>query len=286
MRLISIVTPCYNEAENVKNLYYQVKSITDNFPQYKFEHIFIDNASTDDTVKILKTLPVKIIVNARNFGHIRSPFYGITQARGDAVITLAADLQEPPALIRNFIEHWQKGYKIIVGIKPQSQEFWLLAKLRRLYYFLLANIAETPVVKNFTGFGLYDKAVVDELRQRDDNYPYFRGLIAELGYEVKTIAYIQPQREHGKSKNNFLTLFDMAMLGLTSQSKIPIRSAMFFSLFVFLFGLIKLNIYIMLLGIQFMFIGVLGEYVIAIHRQVFKRPLVIEKERINFEEIK
>jgi glycosyltransferase involved in cell wall biosynthesis len=278
-------------------------------PQYRFEHIYIDNASTDGTVPILRCLAatdsrVKVILNARNFGHIRSPFHGILQARGDAVISMASDLQDPPRLIKEFIRKWEEGFKVVMGVKTHSKETWLLFRLRRLYYRVLGRLSEVRLVENFTGFGLYDRQVVEILRRIDDPYPYFRGLIADIGFEAAKIEFVQPARKRGITKNNLYTLYDMAMVGLTNNTKIPLRlattvgfltSAISFltGLFYFVYkliywqsfsaGLAPLVVGLFFFGgIQLFFLGIVAEYVGAIYTQVLHRPLVIEKERINF----
>jgi glycosyltransferase involved in cell wall biosynthesis len=308
MKLISVVTACYNEEENIRDVYEQVKAVFAKLPQYAYEHLFIDNCSTDNTVHILKDIAakdnnVKIIVNSRNFGHIRSPSYALLQAKGDAVISIVADLQDPPELISEFIKKWEEGYKIVIGVKAKSEENSLLFFLRKAYYKFITKIAETPLIRDFTGFGLYDKKVMEIIRKIDDPYPYFRGLISEIGFEIARIPYKQPARKHGATKNNFYTLFDMAMLGVTGHSKIPIRimtiSGFLLSIISLLLSLVFLFLKLIfwnsfslgtapiLIGlfffssIQLFFIGLLGEYISAIHTQTLKRPLVIEKERIN-----
>ena len=309
MTLISIVTPCYNEEDNVEEVYRQVKAIFDDLPEYSYEHIFIDNASTDRTVAILKRLAgedrnIKIIVNSRNFGHIRSPYHALLQSRGDAAIFLVADLQDPPGLIKLFLEKWREGFKIVLGVKTQSKETPAIFLVRKLYYELVSRLSEVELTKNNTGFGLYDRQIVEILRRIDDPYPYFRGLISDIGFESAKVEYIQPARARGITKNNFYTLYDIAMLGITNHSKVPLRlSAMlgFFmsglSLLVALGYLIakllfwnffSLGMAPIIIGIfffssvQLFFIGIIGEYIGSIHTQVLKRPLVIEKERINF----
>ena len=311
MKLISIVTPCFNEEQNVENLYQQVKVLFDALPQYKYEHLFIDNSSTDKTVEILKKIAsidsnIKIIVNIRNFGHIRSPYYGILQANGDAVILLVADLQDPPYLITGFLEKWEEGFKIVIGTKYKSKENQILFFIRKIFYNTISGISETEQVKNFTGFGLYDKTFVSILRTIDEPYPYFRGLITELGFERTEIPYIQPKREKGKTKNNFYTLYDIAMLGFINYSKLPLRLASFIGFAVSLLSfLIAMGYFVAKLifwstfsigvaplviglfffgGVQLFFLGIIGEYIGAIFTQVKKRPLVVEKERINFDE--
>lgn len=309
MRLISVVTPCYNEEENVEELYNQVKQIFGGLKDYSYEHIFIDNASADNTLAVLKRIAssdknVKIIVNARNFGHIRSPYYGLLQAGGDAAISLSADLEEPPQLIRDFIKKWEEGYKIVVGIKKGSREPLPVFLVRRLYYVLINRLSETELLKDFNGFGLYDKTVIAVLRQINDPYPYFRGLICDIGFDKAQIEYIQSEREKGRTKNNFYTLYDMGMLGITSYSKIPLRlatglgficsllstlTAFIYLVYKLLFwdtfsvGIAPLVIgFFFLFSVLLFFIGILGEYIGSIHTQVLRRPLVIEKERINF----
>lgn len=307
---ISVVTPTFNEQDNVTAVYEQVKIVFASLPQYDYEHIFIDNASTDETVKILKNIAqedkrVKIIVNARNFGQVRSPYYGYLQAGGNAVISMAADLQDPPELIKKFIEQWEAGYEVVVGVKSNSEEKGLIKLARQLYYALLKMVAEGDQIKNFNGYALYDKTFIDVLRQFDDPYPYLRGMINEIGLRHVEIEYVQPERKKGKSKNNFFSLYDIAMLGFVNSSKIPLRLASFigFGMSVISFmialvylvlklifwqyfgwGLAPLVVGLFFLGsIQLFFVGILGEYIGAIYTQVKHRPMVIEKERVNFE---
>ena len=309
-KLISVMMPCYNEAENVEQAYREVRRIFENLPQYEYEHIFIDNASTDQTVDILKRLAaedrrLKIIVNTRNFGHIRSPFHGIMQASGAAVICLASDLQEPPSLIPEFLEWWEQGFKMVRGVKSQSEESALMFAIRKMYYNFVNRVSDIKLLKNSTGFGLYDRCVIEELRKIDDPYPYFRGLVSDIGFPSHEIEYTQPMRKRGISKNNFYTLYDIAMLGITNHSKVPLRLAtmlgfaMAIASFLiamgylvaklifwdqFSLGTAPLIIGLFFLGsVQLFFIGIIGEYIGAIYTQVQKRPLVVEKERINFD---
>lgn len=309
MKLISVVTPCFNEEENIAAIYRKVKEIFAGLKDYHYEHIFIDNASKDVTVAILKELAgndknVKIIVNTRNFGHIRSPFYGLLQAGGDAVISIAADLQDPPELIKEFIQKWEEGFKVVVGVKKQSQEFPLVFAVRKFFYNLICRLSEIQLIPNFMGFGLYDKKIIEILRTIDDPYPYFRGLISDIGYEAARVEYIQPRRKRGSTKNNLYALYDMAMLGITNHSKIPLRLAAMLGFAVafgsilialgyltyklvfwnsFNIGMAPLVIGLFFFSaVQLFFIGIIGEYIGSIHTQVLKRPLVIEKERINF----
>ena len=303
---ISVVTACYNEEENVEECHRQIKEQLDGFPQYDFEHIFIDNASKDNTVAILRKMAetdksVKVIVNSKNFGHIRSPFYGMLQAHGDAVILTVADLQDPAPMITEFIKKWEDGNKVV---KNKSAENPLMFGVRKLFYTLIAKSASIEHISNFTGFGLYDQSFIETLRQVDDPYPYFRGLVAELAPGYCKIPYNQPARLNGKTKNNFYTLYDMAMLGFVNYSKLPLRFACFIgfgvaviSLLVglgyliyklcywdnFSVGMAPLVIGLFFFSsVQLFFIGIIGEYIGAIYTQVRKRPLVIEKERINF----
>jgi len=310
MKLISIVTPCYNEEENVEHLHAQIVQVMSELPGYEFEHIYIDNASTDGTVPILRRLAatdsrVKVILNARNFGHIRSPFHGILQARGDAVICMASDLQEPPILIKEFVRKWEEGYKAVMGVKTRSEETRLFFMLRKLYYRVLGKLSDVPLVENFTGFALYDHEVVQIMRKIDDPYPYIRGLISDIGFEAAKVEFLQPTRKRGITHNNLYTLYDMAMLGLVYNTRKPLRlatvlgfltAAMSFlaGLFYFVYkliywqsfsaGLAPLVVGLFFFGgIQLLFLGIIGEYIGAIYTQVLHRPLVIEKERINFD---
>ena len=309
-KLISIVTPCYNEEDNIEELHTQIVQIMSGFPHYDFEHIYIDNASTDRTIPILRQLAakdkrVKVILNTRNFGHIRSPFHGLLQARGDAVVYMVSDLQDPPALIKDFLDNWEAGNKIVIGIKKRSEESKLFFLLRSMYYRILSKVSEVPLFVDFTGFGLYDQKIIEILRKIDDPYPYLRGLIADISCDVVKINYLQPARKRGITKNNFFSLFDMAMLGFTNNTKVPLRVSIFLgsiiatiSFFVGLFylffklfnwqdfslGLAPLVVGMFFLGgVQLLFLGILGEYIGAIYTQVLHRPKVIEKERINFD---
>ena len=309
MPLINIISPCYNEENNVESLYRQVREVFAQLPAYDYEHIFIDNSSKDKTVEILKRMAkhdkrLKIIVNTRNFGHIRSPYYGLLQARGDAVICLASDLQDPPALIKDFIHKWEEGYKIVLGVKTKSRESSIMFLIRKLYYDLINRLSDVELIKNATGFGLYDRQVIDILKEINDPYPYARGLISELGFDIAKIEYTQQARKRGITKNNFYTLYDLAMLGITNHSKIPLRLAammgfilsgisLLIAIAYFIAKLLLWNTFTMgiapiVIGlfffssVQLFFIGIIGEYIGSIHTQVLKRPLVIEKERINF----
>ena len=308
-KLISIVTPCYNEEDNIDELCQRIANVLEMLP-YDYEHIFIDNCSTDQTVrkikeKAAKDKRIKLIVNARNFGHIRSPFHAILQSNGDACVLLASDLQDPPEMIAEFINKWEQGYKTVLAVKPESEESSIMFGLRKAYYRLITRISEVPLVQNATGSGLFDRSVVEILRNIQDPYPYFRGLLCEIGFPIALVPFKQPRRKRGITKNNFYTLYDNAMLGITNHSKVPLRlMAMsgfllaFLSLIVALFFFVAKLLYWdsfqlgtapILIGIFFFgaiqafFIGVLGEYIGSIHTQVRNMPLVVEMERVNFE---
>lgn len=307
-KLLSIVTPCYNEEDNIEELCLRISEVMKDAP-YDYEHIFIDNSSTDSTVQKIKAKAaddkrIKLIVNVRNFGHIRSPYYGILQSTGDACVLIASDLQDPPEMIPEFIKKWEQGYKTVLAVKPESEESSIMFGLRKIYYRLIARISEVPLVKNATGAGLFDRAVIEILRSIQDPYPYFRGLLCEIGFPIATVPFKQPRRQRGITKNNFYTLYDIGMLGITNHSKMPLRlMAMSGFLLAFLSALVAL-FYVaaklifwnsfqvgttpILIGvfffgaIQAFFIGVLGEYIGSIHTQVRNMPLVIELERVNF----
>ncbi len=311
MKRISIMTPCYNEESNVRNLYDAVKAVFDELGEgYEYEHLFIDNASTDRTVAILKEIGtgdprVKLIVNTRNFGSIRSPHHALLQATGDAVVFLVADLQDPPAMILDFVRKWEEGFKIVIGVKSQSEESAAMFAVRKAYYNIVTRLSEVELIKNFMGFGLYDREVIETIRQFGDTYPYFRGLVSETGYPIHRIEYTQSRRKRGITSNNFYSLYDFAMLGITNHSKVPLRLATLLgfatscvSLLValgyfvakllfwnfFTLGTAPLIIGMFFFGsVQLFFIGIIGEYIGAIHTQVMKRPLVVEKERFNFD---
>lgn len=308
-KLISIVTPCYNEEENIDELHQRIAAVMTTLP-YDYEHICIDNASTDSTVKKIKDIAardkrVKLIVNARNFGHIKSPYYGILQSRGDACILIASDLQDPPEMIAEFVNKWEEGFKTVLAVKPESEESTLMFFIRKIYYKLISNISEVPLIKNATGAGLFDRSIVDILRKIDDPYPYFRGLLCEIGFPIATVPFRQPRRQRGISSNNFYTLYDMAMLGITNHSKVPLRLMALGGFLLSILSLLtaigfliakvlfwdsfQLGIAPVLIGIFFFgavqafFIGMLGEYIGSIHTKIRNMPLVIESERINFD---
>ncbi|TAK92717.1 MAG: glycosyltransferase, partial [Verrucomicrobia bacterium] len=272
-------------------------------------YVFIDNNSTDQTQKLLREYAaadqrIKLIFNLRNFGHLHSPYHGLLQTQGDATLLLTADLQDPPELIPRFIAKWEEGFKITLGVKNESEESPLFFFLRKTYYELVSRLSQVELLKNVTGFGLYDRQVIEQLRQLNDPDPYLRGIICELGFPIAQIPFVQPVRKRGITKNNFYTLYDTAMLGVTGFSKIPLRLATMVGFASSLLSLVCAVVYFvykllfwerftvgaapMVIGlfffasVQLFFIGVLGEYIGAIHTQVRKRPLVVEKERVNF----
>lgn len=312
MKKISIVIPTYNEIDNITLLVSELTGILEKeLSNYNYEIIVIDNYSTDgtrDEIRKLCTLNknVKGILNAKNFGQLNSPFYGMTQITSDAVILMCADFQDPPRMILDFVKEWENGYKIVIGIKNKSKESKFMYLIRTMYYKMIDKMANIKHIEHFTGFGLYDKKFIEVLRKLDDPTPYLRGIVAELGFTRKEISYEQPQRKFGKTKNNFFSLYDVGMLGITSYTKIILRLATFIGFFVGVISLLLSIVYLVLkliywnsfpagtapiligmffLGsLQLFFIGILGEYIMNINTKVLKRPLVVEEERINFDE--
>jgi glycosyltransferase involved in cell wall biosynthesis len=293
MLLISVMTPCFNEEGNVREMYEAVKAVFSNLPQYRYEHIFIDNGSKDRTAIILRELAttdknVKVILNARNFGHVRSGYYALLQSHGDAVIAIACDFQDPPELIPEFLRRWEAGSKVVLGVKESADESGLFYALRDRYYRMLARIADIELVR----------------RTIDDPYPYFRGLIAEIGHEPSLVPFRQPVRKRGISSQNFYTLYDLAFLGIVNHSKVPLRMATMtgFALAIlslltafgylaakllfwnqFSLGIAPILIgFFFLTSVQLFFIGIVGEYIGSIYTQVRHHPHVFEKDRINF----
>ena len=308
-KLISIVTPCYNEGENIEELCERIAGVMASLP-YEYEHICIDNCSTDNTVEKLRRITsadkrVKVIVNSRNFGHIRSPYYALLKATGNAAILIASDLQDPPEMIPEFIKKWEEGFKIVLAVKPESEESAGMFMVRKMFYNTINKISEVPLVKNATGAGLFDRVILDVLKNLNDPYPYFRGLLCEIGFPIATVPFRQPRRKRGITSNNFYTLYDIAMLGITNHSKVPLRLMTmggfvlsFLSLLIalgFLFAKFifwnsfQIGTAPIIIGIFFFaavqtfLIGLLGEYIGSIHTKVRNMPLVIEAERINFD---
>lgn len=309
-KLVSIVTPTFNEVDNVKELCQRIEKTMQSLSHiYEYEHIIIDNCSTDRTVEVASELAeinprVKIIVNVRNFGPVRSPYYGVINAYGDAVVLMAADLQDPPEMLTEYIKKWEEGFDVVLGAKPRSEELAVMRGIRKAFYRFLNLISEVPLENNATGAGLFDKRVVDCLRNIPDPYPYFRGLVCDLGFSRCTVNFIQPARKRGISKSSIYGLFDQAFLAMTKHSKVPLRlmtligillgaAALILSLIFFILKLVfwssfSLGIAPLLIGffffvsIQFIFLGILGEYVGAILTHIRAMPLVVEEKRINF----
>ncbi len=308
-RMISLFTPCYNEEENVREVYRQVTDVMATLPQYDYEYIFIDNHSEDRTREILKEIAaedkrVKVIFNVRNFGPSRSGSYGFFQTTGDASICLACDLQDPPEMIPEFIKKWEEGYKVVWGRKSGTEEKGLIKFFRRMYYKIIKSMADSPQYENVTGFGLYDREVMDLMRKTNDPTPNFRNMIGEFGYEVGFIDYYQEKRKKGKSSYNFFKYVNVAINSLVTTSTTPLRVATIlgicFSILSFIIGMVYLIAKIIfwnsftigtapvvigmffLGSIQIAFIGILGEYIGQILRRQINTPMVVEEERINF----
>ena len=310
MKKISVLIPCYNEAENVGPISRAVTEILEKeLPQYDYELVFIDNDSTDSTRDIIRGLcadnpRIKAILNARNFGQFNSPYYGMLQVTGDCVIEMVADFQDPVEMIPKYIHEWEKGYKIVIGIKTSSKENRLMYWLRSCYYKTIKKLSDVEQIEHFTGSGLYDREFIEVLRNLDDPTPFLRGIVAELGYRRKEIPYEQPRRRAGKTHNNLYRLYDAAMLSVTSYTKAGLRLATIFGSICAVVSMLIAMVYLvmkliwwdrfpagmapMLIGmlflgsVQLFFIGFLGEYIMSINQRVMKRPLVIEEEPIYF----
>lgn len=310
-KTISIMVPTYNEEENVVLMYEALKNIFQKeLKKYNYEILFIDNKSQDKTRTLIRDIcakdkNVKAIFNAQNFGQFNSPYYGLISTTGDCTISVAADFQDPVEMIPKFVKEWENGYKIVIGIKNKSEESKIVYALRSLYYKMIKKFSEVEQIEHFTGFGLYDKDFIEVLKNLDDPDPYLRGIVAELGFERKEIPFTQPKRQRGKSSNNWYRLYDAAMLGITSYTKIGLRLATivgfiisFLSVFVALIylvlklcnwnsfqaGIAPIIIGVFLLGgMQIFFIGFLGEYILNINQRIMHRPLVVVEEKLNFE---
>lgn len=310
MKHISVMTPCYNEEGNIRNIYTAVKEQFDKLPQYTYEHIFIDNYSTDHSREILRKLAtedknVKVILNARNFGPNRSGSYGMLQGTGDALICIVCDLQDPPEMIPTFLKKWEEGYKVVLGQKTKSKENPIMFRIRKLYYKIMESMSEAEHLTNVTGYGLFDKEVLDMIKWMDDPDPYIRGLVPQLGYKWCLVEYTQQERTSGKSSYNFSRYFDFAITGLTHVSQKPLRIVTMTGICMSVVSFILAIVYLIyklvhwhefdagtapiligmfLLGsVQLACLGVIGEYIGAILTKVTKRPMVVEEERINFE---
>ena len=309
MKKISIVVPCFNEQENIVQISEEIIEGINKMQDYDYELIIIDNCSTDNTRVLIEELcqknyKIKAIFNSRNFGQFNSPYYALMQTTGDCTILICADFQDPIDMIPRFVKEWEDGYKVVVGIKSKSREGKFMYFLRTCYYKAISRMSENKQIEHFTGFGLYDKEVINVLKRIEEPTPFFRGIIAEIGFKIKEIEYVQLKRRAGKTKNNFYTLYDAAMLSFTSYTKAGLRLATFagiaVSILSFIIGIIYLALKIVywdrfsaglapvLIGtfflgsIQLFFIGFLGEYIMAINERVKHRPLVIEEKRINF----
>ena len=311
MKKVSILIPCYNEQENVRPMSEAIVNLFQKtLSKYDYELLFIDNDSQDHTKQILREIcaanpKIKAIFNAKNFGQFNSPYYGILQTSGDCTISMVCDFQDPIELIPKYLEAWEQGYKIVIGIKTSSKENPIMYRLRSMYYKMLRKFSDVEQIEHFTGSGLYDKSFVDVLRNLNDPTPFLRGIVAELGYKIKKIPYEQPNRRAGKTHNNFYTLYDAAMLSFTSYTKIGLRLATFLGGAIGAVSVIIALIYLILKlifwnrfvagvapiaigmfflgGVQLFFLGLLGEYILSINKRIMNRPLVVEEERINFE---
>jgi glycosyltransferase involved in cell wall biosynthesis len=310
MKKVSILIPCYNEEENVRPMSEEIVNLFENeLIQYDYELLFIDNDSSDQTRVILRDIckknkHIKAIFNAKNFGQFNSPYYGMLQTTGDCTISMVCDFQDPVELIPQYLEAWEEGYKIVIGIKTSSKENPIMYYLRSIYYKIIKKFSDVEQIEHFTGSGLYDRDFVQVLKNLKDPTPFLRGIVAELGYKRKEIPYEQPERRAGKTHNNFYRLYDAAMLSFTSYTKIGLRMATFLGMGCgiisaiiglvylimklvlwdsFMAGMAPVVIGMFFLGsIQLFFLGFLGEYILSMNQRIMNRPLVIEEERINF----
>lgn len=309
MKKISVIVPCYNEEANVQEVYEVTKAVFSKHPEYRYEQIFIDNCSEDATVEKVKAIAardpnVKLIVNARNFGHIRSPYHALMQVDGDAAIMMAADLQDPPELIHQFLEKWKGDVKLVAAVKDASDEPWIYFQMRKLYYKIVNRLADVDLIPGFHGYGLMDRVILDAMKKFKDPYPYVRGIVCEIGFKRELVHFHQPLRKRGFTKNNLYSLYDLAMTGMVNHSKVPLRMAIFVGFgmailsfmvalayliykivywYEFSLGMAPLIIGIFLFSsVQLIFLGIVGEYMASIFSQVKDRPLVVEKERVNF----
>ena len=308
-KLISIITPTFNEESNIERLCLDIASEMKN-SNYRYEHIVIDNSSTDQTIPILRKLSLKdknlkIIINTRNFGHIRSPIHGMLQANGEALILMNSDFQDPVSLIPKYINEWENGNKVVMAQKISSDEDVKVSFIRKIFYKFIKKISEVSLPTNTTGSGLYDREIIEKIREINDPYPYFRGLIPEITNDVKLLPFHQPERSSGKTKNNLYTLYDIGILGIIKHSKIPLRFFTFIGLATSIISLLVAIIFFIrklldwesftvgvapliigfffIASLQIFLLGFIGEYVMNILTQTRKMPLVIEKERINFD---
>lgn len=310
-RKVSIVVPCYNEEQNVVPISEAIVAQMEALPQYDYEIVFIDNCSTDNTRRLLREIcaknrRIKAIFNVKNFGQFNSPVYGMCQTTGDCTIPICADFQDPVEMIPTFLKYWEEGYQIVYGVKTSSKESRIMYKLRSIYYKLIKKYSSVDQIEHFTGFALYDKSFIDVLRSLKDPTPFIRGIVAELGGRRKEVPYEQPQRRAGKTHNNWYTLYDAAMLSFTSYTKIGLRMATFLGVSVAFLSLIIALVYLVMklthwnsfyagtapiligmffLGaVQLVFLGIIGEYILSMNQRIMNRPLVVEQERINFDD--
>lgn len=311
-KTISITAGCYNEAENLQMFYDRWRKVLDDCPAYDYEFVIADNCSTDGSREILRRLAAadpkfKVILNAGNFGHIRSPYNAIMSTSGDLVVPTCSDLQDPPEVFPELLKKYEEGCKIVCAVRKKTHANAFVELFRRLYYWMLAKVSPgEKVLSGFTGFGIYDRICIDALKKFNEPYPYFRGLISEIGFRSATVPYVQEKRLHGQTKNNLFTLYDMAMTGVVHHTKLPLRLAVFGGVLIGCLSLVIALVYFILklvwwetfnLGlaplviglfffssVQLFFIGIIGEYLGAVWTQVRNRPLVIEEERINFQE--
>lgn len=308
-KIVSIMIPCYNEEENVLGISEAVVTQMNALPQYDYEIVFIDNCSQDNTRPLLRNIcaknpKIKAILNAKNFGQFNSPYYGLCQTSGDCTISICADFQDPVEMIPVFLKYWEEGYQIVCGVKTSSKENPIMYKLRSIYYKLIKKFSSVDQIEHFTGFGLYDKSFIDVLRNLNDPTPFIRGIVAELGGKRKEVPYEQPRRRAGKTHNNWYSLYDAAMLSVTSYTKIGMRLAEFVGFIFAVLSLIIGFVYLimkliywdrfvagqaptiiivsLMCSVLLFVMGFLGEYILAINMRLMNRPLVIEEERINF----
>lgn len=308
---VSIMIPSYNEEDNIQAITQAVVKQMEDLPQYDYEIVCIDNCSKDRTRELLRDIcaknpKIKAIFNVKNFGQFNSPYYGLCQTTGDCAISICADFQDPVEMIPEFLKYWEEGYQIVYGVKTASKESKLMYWLRGLYYKLIHKYSSVEMIEQFTGFGLYDKSFLDVMRNLNDPTPFIRGIVAELGGKRKAIPYEQPKRRAGKTHNNWYSLYDAAMLSFTSYTKIGLRLATFIgsgiALLSFVFALVYLILKLLnwdnfnagmapvLIGmfflgaVQLVFLGIIGEYILSINQRSMNRPLVVEEERINFDE--
>ena len=309
-KLISVTTSCYNEKDNIKLWYNKVLEVMNKFPQYDYEVIVADNCSTDGTREILRQIAFenknfKVIFNSNNFGASRSGYNAFIEGKGDAVVCMCADLQDPPELIEEFIKKWEEGYKVVCAVKEKTKENFVMSGIRKAFYKILETLSAQNTIKNYYGFGMYDKQVIEALKKYNEPYPFMRGLIQEIGFKRTEIKFFQPQRQSGKSSYNLFSYYDVAINGLVNHSKLPLRFAGFLGFIMAFLSILAAFIYLvlklmywnafslgiapqtiglfLLFSIQFIFIGIMGEYLGAVWTQVKNKPLVIVEERINFE---